>query len=290
MIKNHSLHILLAALCILTGCHSHSGPVSAALSETSLLTALESAASRTIETYLYADLDRDGAGELIGACRDDLGRYQIWYCSSDGTVCSLAHQDEDAMDGCAFRLLEMETEIHVAANTYRLEGTSKNYSIFSLTNHEIACLVSGSGSVSAADNGEFLLRVEAYDGIYDPEIDGMIQHTWKDTYLFFDGKEYKEYGAAQVSEETFLSYQNAWEIRAEIETKLRQPDTASLEFTYFRRNNGIFHIQCDVHKDSGEIRYGYYTVRYQDGTLSTPLGEYRSGQMAPHFSGLEVVD
>lgn len=49
------------------------------------------------------------------------------------------------------------------------------------------------------------------------------------------------------------------------------------------------HIQCNVYGDSGEIQYGYYTVRYEGNKLNTNLGEYTSGQMAASFSDLEVV-
>ncbi len=37
----------------------------------------------------------------------------------------------------------------------------------------------------------------------------MCTRTWKDTYLFYGGNTYKEYGATRITEETFLSYQNA---------------------------------------------------------------------------------
>ena len=261
-----------------------------ALSETELLAIMESSSKHKIENYVYTDMDHDGTNELIGVYSNEMGLYQTWYCSGDGKTCVLVHQNNDGMDACEIELLNIGNETHVVLNAYRMMGTGKNYSIIALRNKEIICLISNKyGHVSMSDGGDITLDVEAYDGMYDPSIGGLILHTWKDTYLFFDGDTYKEYGALEISEQEFLEYQNSQEIKNEIESELRQSNTVSLEFTFFKRKNGIMHIQCNVYGDSGEIQYGYYTVRYEGKKLNTNLGEYTSGQMAASFSDLEVV-
>ena len=261
-----------------------------ALSETELLAIMESSSKHKIENYVYTDMDHDGTNELIGVYSNEMGLYQTWYCSGDGKTCVLVHQNNDGMDACEIELLNIGNETHVVLNAYRMMGTGKNYSIIALRNKEIICLISNKyGHVSMSDGGDITLDVEAYDGMYDPSIGGLILHTWKDTYLFFDGDTYKEYGALEISEQEFLEYQNSQEIKNEIESELRQSNTVSLEFTFFKRKNGIMHIQCNVYGDSGEIQYGYYTVRYEGNKLNTNLGEYTSGQMAASFSDLEVV-
>lgn len=261
-----------------------------ALGETELLARTESNSNHKIENYVYTDMDHDGTNELIGVYSNEMGLYQTWYCSGDGKTCVLVHQNNDGMDACEIELLNIGNETHVVLNAYRMMGTGKNYSIIALRNKEIICLISNKyGHVSMSDGGDITLDVEAYDGMYDPSIGGLILHTWKDTYLFFDGDTYKEYGALEISEQEFLEYQNSQEIKNEIESELRQSNTVSLEFTYFKRKNGIMHIQCNVYGDSGEIQYGYYTVRYEGNKLNTNLGEYTSGQMAASFSDLEVV-
>ncbi len=54
-------------------------------------------------------------------------------------------------------------------------STGKNYSILSLKDGNISCLVSNNcGYVCMTENGDITLEVEAYDGMYDPDIDGMI--------------------------------------------------------------------------------------------------------------------
>lgn len=263
---------------------------SKSLSEAELLAITESIAKHSMENYVYTDMDHDGANELIGVYCGDMGLYQTWYCSSDGKTCALIHQNDDGMDACEIELLNIGDATHVVLNAYRVMGTGKNYSIIAMRNQEIVCLISNRyGYVSMTDGGDITLNVEAYDGMYDPSIGAMILHTWKNTYLFFDGNTYKEYGATEISEQEFLDYQNSQELKDQIEGELRQSNTTSLEFSYFKRKNGIMHIQCNVYSDSGEIQYGYYTIRYNGNQLNKDLGEYNSGQMAYSFSDLKVV-
>lgn len=263
---------------------------SKSLSEAELLAITESIAKHSMENYVYTDMDHDGANELIGVYCGDMGLYQTWYCSSDGKTCALIHQNDDGMDACEIELLNIGDATHVVLNAYRVMGTGKNYSIIAMRNQEIVCLISNRyGYVSMTDGGDITLNVEAYDGMYDPSIGAMILHTWKNTYLFFDGNTYKEYGATEISEQEFLDCQNSQELKDQIEGELRQSNTTSLEFSYFKRKNGIMHIQCNVYSDSGEIQYGYYTIRYNGNQLNKDLGEYNSGQMASSFSDLKVV-
>lgn len=261
-----------------------------ALSESELLAITEMTANHAIEDYRYIDMDHDGAKELIGIYHNDRGLYQTWYCSSDGRTCTLVYQTEEGMDESKIELLDVGSETHVVLNTYRMMGTGQNYSIIGLKNKKAICLISEKkGYVSMTNERDITLNVEAYDGVYEPGINGMMLHTWKDTYLFFDGNQYKEYGAIEISENEFLAYQNSREIKEKIEGELSQSNTTFLEFSYFRRKNGILHIQCNVHSDSGQIQYGYYTVRYVDKKLNKEIGEYNSGQMTTAFSDLEVV-
>ena len=261
-----------------------------ALSETELLAIMESNSNHKIENYVYTDMDHDGTNELIGVYSNEMGLYQTWYCSGDGKTCVLVHQNNDGMDACEIELLNIGNETHVVLNAYRMMGTGKNYSIIALRNKEIICLISNKyGYVSMTDDGEITLNVEAYDGMYDPNIGALIGHTWKNTYLFFDGNEYKEYGATEISESEFMGYESSQELKNKIEDELQQPDTSALEFEYFKRNNGIIHIQCNAYNNSGAVQYGYYTIEYSGKELSTDLGEYNSGQMAPSFSDLEVI-
>lgn len=86
-----------------------------------------------IEEYVYLDMDGNGANELLGTYASNEGIYYTWYCSSDGSVCELVHQNDEAMEGCTLEILPYNNERHVCVNAYRMLGTRKNYSNLSFT-------------------------------------------------------------------------------------------------------------------------------------------------------------
>ena len=259
------------------------------LSKEELLAITQTTSGKQLENYVYTDMDHDGSKELIDVYSHNMGLYQTWYCSSDGATCLLVHQNNKGMDACEIELLDLKNETHVVINAYCMMGTKKNYSIISLKDKDISCLASNKyGYVRMTENGDITLDIEAYDGIYEPDF-GMNVHTWKDTYLYFDGKTYKEYGAKEITETEYLSYKNAQSIKNMIAYELKESDTTKLEYSYFVRKNNILHIQCNVYSSSGTIQYGYYTVRISDGMLDEQSGEYTMGQMAPGFSDWDVT-
>lgn len=262
----------------------------AALSEDELLSMTEEAAGCKMESHLYVDMDQDGACELIGTFCDSNGIYKTWYCSSNGEICEMVNQNVEGMDASELIPLKVNGNIHVAVNAYRTMGTGKNFSILALENGIVSAkLANVYGYVNMTDAEDITLNVEDYDGVYDPSTNSLTLHTYKDTYLFYEEGKYKEYGATEISENTFMNYINAKEIKQQIKNERTDSDTKQIEFTYFRRKNGIIHIQCDVKSSTGEIFYGYYTVRYTGNSLNKELGNYISGRMAPTFSQLEVV-
>ena len=168
------------------------------LSKEELLAITQTTSGKQLENYVYTDMDHDGSKELIDVYSNNMGLYQTWYCSSDGATCLLVHQNNKGMDACKIELLDLKNETHVVINAYCMMGTEKNYSIISLKDKDISCLASNKyGYVRMTENGDITLDIEAYDGIYEPDF-GMNVHTWKDTYLYFDGKTYKEYVAKEI--------------------------------------------------------------------------------------------
>lgn len=117
----------------------------------------------------------------------------------------------------------------------------------------------------------------------------MMVHTWKDTYLYFDGTTYREYVAEELTESDYFRFTNSRKIKTMIADELTQSDTTKLEYSYFIRKNNIVHIQCNVYNHSGAIQYGYYTVRCSGNVLDPQLGEYTMGQMASCFSDWDVT-
>ncbi|MCM1467013.1 MAG: hypothetical protein NC086_02610 [Alistipes sp.] len=269
-------------------------PASSALDEAVLIDIMQKACGCNLETYLCLDMDHDGRKELLGAfVANTDGYYHIWYCNSDGTVCEEVLCSGSYYDACNIEVIAHNHETHVVINTYNVMGTIKCYSILALQNSQIQCLVENQpGYVGTDDEGNIYLSVEAYDGMYDPDIQTTIMHTWNRTYLTYDNTDntYKEYTAKEVSEEEFLKLANAKELLEQIRAEETNENTAKIEFSFFIRKNGILHIQYNVFDTAGYIYYNYYTLRYQEDTILDGLGEPNAGQMYESFSGLEAVE
>ena len=294
--------LVIVLCCIFSVRHSNIAPVIEKVAEKNaaaqkehqepgeeeLLAVTQAAAGHRLEDHVYVDMDHDGSRELIGVFAID-GYYQTWYCSSEGEVSHLVHQNDAVMDTCVIEILAFQDETHVVLNACSLIGTQKNYTILALQDNEISCLASNQyGYVRMTKEGDVILDVEAYDGMYTPDF-GMSTHTWKDIYLYFDGETYREYGAKEITEEEFAGFTNAQTLKEAIADELWQPDTEELEYSYFKRKNNILHIQCNVYSSSGTIQFGYYTVRFSGDVLQEQIGEYTAGIMAPSFSDWDVT-
>lgn len=236
----------------------------------------------------FYDLDLDGADEMIGYTGEDEECYKVWFCSSDGKNCSLAFETPGGTTSCFPELLEMGDEIQLVLNT-RNAGASY-FSILALRENRLVCLAENrSGYVYMNDEGDILLEMEANNARYDAATDILDGETYANTFLFFDGNGFKEYGASPLSEKEFLSYKNAADLRAQVEEFIRTPITASIEYLYYERKNGIVQIQCNVTNLEGSIDYWYFSFRLSGNELSTDLVEYVNGQIEPSLSDLEVV-
>ncbi len=271
--------------------------------EKTLLDIMQEACGSTMEAYCYVDMDNDGKDELIGTYLNEDFLYSTWYCSSDGQTCLEVHTNSTCYEGgCSIWPISLENETHVAINAYNWFGDDKNFSILSLHDSEIETIVSDVwGNVYVNEAGDILLGIEAYDAYYDAGIEDFIWHSWKDTYLYYDGNTYKQYGATLITEEEFLQFENAAEILAFIRGdntyySIRgdnaypiMDDTIKLELSYWIRKNGILHIQCAQYDSDGNIYFSYYTMRYQDNVITVDYGDCRKGQMAESFTSIEAT-
>ena len=260
--------------------------------EQELLAILESNAGHSMDEYVFVDMDHDGTKEIVGVYADQSHKLQLWYCSSDGSRCSLV-SSQDELDYYFLDVLEAGSETHVALNISLMVGTNRGFVIVRLDNKNPTLIQSRGGgayydgAIRMTDEGDVAVTVEDYDGsLYQGMLLG---HTWKDTFLFFDGNAYKEYGAIQLLEDEYLQFQNAQTIKEAIAAEVTQSDTSYLEFSYFFRANGIIHIQCNNHKTNGDIDYLYYTVRYTGAELNPDIGTSNWGQMYPSMSPFEAV-
>ena len=240
-----------------------------------MLALLDEACGSKIYVYASVDMDKDGENEMIGVANDD---FSIWYCSSDLEDCY------NVLDGYFYEespyiieQLQFDEETHIVINCGF--GSIKKHSILALHDGEIEILVEkNNGSVYMNEENDIILDVEYY---------GAMGHVWRDTYLYYEDGKYKEYGTATLSEKDFLKYDNARELMEKIEEENLNGEVLEMHYSYYIRENGIVHIECEVEKEDRDEYYDY-TVRengnYLDGELSR-----NPGGIFPHLSQLDEV-
>ena len=253
----------------------------------------EEAASVTADTqyrYVYEDLNHDGEKELVAVTEED--GYGVWYCSSDGSRCERVCEIDNRREFYLLEILRLESETHVAINAYNMMGEVKNYSILALREGGIKSLVTDHwGYVYQNGDGDIVMDVEAYDGCYDADLDIYIMHTWKDTYLYYDGEKYREYAAAVLTEEEFLkSYGNSSDVLDAIRQSVEIGEGERLEITsIFVRGNGVVQIQCEHRFMNGSIDFFYFEYKIDENKELSEGKELNYGQMGAALSQLEAI-
>lgn len=252
-----------------------------------LMQALEDASGHKMEKYIYVDMDHDGKEEMMGAYEEKFCVWPIWYASSDNSLCQPVTGLSRGYDTCSFEKLDFQDETHIAICDSNMLGTGKQYSIYRLGDQELQPLVQNQyGYVYQDRDGNIILDVEAYDAQYDADRGHMTGHTWTDTYLYYEDGRYKEYGALILSDMQFLQYDNAADLLADIRSENAEDE---FQFTYFLRENGIVHIQCDRTTENGSIYYYHYTLHAEGSHLVGGLENKNNGRMDTCFSTLEVT-
>lgn len=251
-----------------------------------MLALLDEACGSKIYVYASVDMDKDGENEMIGVAYD---HFSIWYCSSNLEDCYMVPGGSSyGYDDCRIEQIEFDEERHIVIDTYNLFGTGKAYSILALHDGEIEMLVDDNyGYVYMNEENDIILDVEAYDGEYDKSYGIWTTHTWTDTYLYYEDGKYKEYGAATLSEKDFLKYDNARELLDEIEKENRNEKLLEIRYSYFIRENGIIHIQCEAEQEE-YIEYFHYTYREKGNRLDVVMSK-NYGIMYSSLSWLDEV-
>lgn len=256
-----------------------------------MLALLDEECGSELYKYVSVDMDKDGANEMVGVRRDDYS-YDVWYCSSDmetyGYVMPVQWYDD-----YNFELMDMGDEVHVVINGANLLGNYKSYSILTLHDGRLdAPVFNQYGYVYMNDEGDIILEVEEYDKEYNITNDKLLGFTYKDTYLYYEDGEYKEYGASELSEEDFLKYDNARELLDVIETVFWEEWTTEIRLSYLIRENGIIHIQCEAEHASPTtewIDYFYFTLRENGNHLDGDLVKKKDGTIRGSMSQLDKV-
>ena len=240
-----------------------------------------------IGSYLYGDIDNDTEKELLAAYLDmSAGQWKIVKLEDDSaepeeffSISLSAYYDL-----CSLELIDLKDKIHYVVNlSMSMESSVMGY-IFEDNGAEVQELMCLYKTIWQGENGDVIIQNTSYSGCIDKTTGIMAGRTWTYSYLTYDyeSSQYKEYVANEITEEDFLAYEGASDVEQSV--KDIYGDT-EVKMTFYQRNNGLMHIQCEYENDSF-ILYEYYTV-YYEGNKITGMSEMQQGIIERNFTLLE---
>ncbi|MDE6620706.1 MAG: hypothetical protein K2K74_09530, partial [Lachnospiraceae bacterium] len=197
-------------------------------------------------------------GEMVEEFGDTMFQGALWYANGEDSVLLM-----DEIETSAFEPIIIEENNHLLLNVgSNLPGSAKSY-IWAVNDHKPQLVFEASGSCFI-DNG-LLASVKSF---ISNSAGGRI---WQRYYLYWDHNKqsYQYYDVKEITEEEFLSYENAQTARDEVETAIKEDIKQSLhradlnvgshfDYNYFKCGNGIIYVNYIITTDS-DILY-YYSI------------------------------
>ena len=166
----------------------------------------------------------------------------------------------DEIETSTFEPIIIEENNHLLLNVGSdLPGSAKSY-IWAVNDHKPQLVFEASGSCFI-DNG-LLASVKSF---ISNSAGGRI---WQRYYLYWDHNKqnYQYYDVKEITEEEFLSYENAQTARDEVEIAIKEDIKQSLhradlnvgshfDYNYFKCGNGIIYVNYIITTDSDTLYY-----------------------------------
>lgn len=215
--------------------------------------------SKEEDSYAYVF-----TGEMVEEFGDTMFQGALWYANRQDSILLM-----DKIETSSFEPEIIEENKHLLLNvSSNLQGSAKSY-IWAVNNHEPQLVLETSSSCFL-DNG-LLASVKSF---ISNSAGGRI---WQRYYLYWDHNKqsYQNYDVKEITEEEFLSYENAQTARDEVETAIKEDSKQSLvdlnvgshfDYSYFRCDNGIIYVNYVITTDS-DVLYYYSIFMERDGTV-----------------------
>lgn len=207
--------------------------------------------SKEEDSYAYVF-----TGEMVEEFGDTMFQGALWYANRQDSILLM-----DKIETSSFEPEIIEENKHLLLNvSSNLQGSAKSY-IWAVNNHEPQLVLETSSSCFL-DNG-LLASVKSF---ISNSAGGRI---WQRYYLYWDHNKqsYQNYDVKEITEEEFLSYENAQTARDEVETAIKEDSKQSLvdlnvgshfDYSYFKCDNGVIYVNYVITTDS-DILY-YYSI------------------------------
>lgn len=247
---------------------------------------VKNSTSCDVSAYLYGDIDNDSDKELLAAYLDvPLGQWVIVKLENETSTVEdfysiklLAHYDY-----CSLGLITLKDKIQYVVNLSSSMSTSANGYILEEAKEGIKEVQNLSKTIWQAEDGGIIVQNTSYGSCLDKTTGELIGRVWTYSYLTYDEDTgmYKEYVAREITEAEFLAFEGAADVKQSI---MNQYADVDVKMSFYKRNNGIMHVQCEYEKDN-IIIYEYTTVYYNDKGI-TGKSEIQQGiveKKATHF-------
>lgn len=202
----------------------------------------------------------------------------LWYADNQESTLLM-----DKIDTSSFEPVIMEENDHLLLTvTSLLPGNSKSY-IWAVNDH-VPHLVLENFEYCFIDNG-LLACVKTF---ISNSAGGRI---WQRYYLYWDSakQSYECYEAKEISEEEFLSYENAQAVRDEVAASIKEDINQSsdkkdwineshFEYDYLKCDNGIIYVNYVITIDSNTLYY-YSILMEKNGKVGLHYDLYQKGYM-----------
>ncbi len=240
-----------------------------------------------ISSYLYGDIDKDNEKELMASYIDESnGQCKILILDNETSEPEEFYSIElyAYKDRCDLGLINLGDKLHYVVNLYFSMSTETSAYILEESEEGVKTVSSFGNTVWQSENGNIIIQNAYYGSYLDKITGGMVGRVWTYSYLTYDAEsgQYKEYVANEISEEEFLTFENAAENLQGIRNSYGEVD---VKITLFKRNNGIMYVQCEYETDT-KIIYEYYTLHYEDNEI-VMVEELQEGSIIKNFTGLE---
>ncbi len=200
----------------------------------------------------YADIF---TGEMVEEFGDTMFQGALWYANGEDSILLM-----DGIETSTFEPIIIEENNHLLLNVGSdLPGSAKSY-IWAVNDHKPQLVFEASGSCFI-DNG-LLASVKSF---ISNSAGGRI---WQRYYLYWDHNKqsYQYYDVKEITEEEFLSYENAQTARDEVEIAIKEDIKQSLhradlnvgshfDYNYFKCGNGIIYVNYIITTDSDTLYY-----------------------------------
>ena len=205
-------------------------------------------------------------GEMVEEFGDTMFQGALWYANGEDSILLM-----DEIETSTFEPIIIEENNHLLLNVGSdLPGSAKSY-IWAVNDHKPQLVFEASGSCFIY-NG-LLASVKSF---ISNSAGGRI---WQRYYLYWDHNKqsYQYYDVKEITEEEFLSYENAQTARDEVEIAIKEDIKQSLhradlnvgshfDYNYFKCGNGIIYVNYIITTDSDTLYY-YSILMERNGTV-----------------------